>query len=271
MNPISLAPLASADASPLEQVTAAATAGFDAMGLPLAPAQPQYDLIANCAMRHEVRSALRDTGIRLLETGNIRLGVHDDPRKFVPLLDVGRELGAEYVLITGTDAVERPFAFDNFAQLCMLATSAGLRPMIEFVSYRSIASLDQARAIIEHSGSVDAGICVDPLHLSRSGSSPAALRALDPRYFPYAHFCDARVRVLDVATTKALHEESVHDRLYPGEGALWLDEFIDALPPRIPLNVEAPHRGHANDSPLVRAQAALAATRRFLARHYAAA
>lgn len=271
MNPISLAPLASADASPIEQVRAAATAGFDAMGLRLAPAQPQYDLIANKAMRAEVRAVLRDTGIRLLETGNIRLGIHDDPRKFAPLLEAGRDLGAEHVLVTGTDAAERPLALDNFALLCEFARSAGLRPMIEFVSYRSIASLDQARAIIEHSGSGNAGICVDPLHLSRSGSSPQALRDLDPHLFPYAHFCDAHGRVFDGSATKALHEESVHDRLYPGEGALWLDDFVDALPPGIPLNVEAPHRRHAADSPLDRARAALAATRLFLERHYATA
>jgi sugar phosphate isomerase/epimerase len=172
------------------------------------------------------------------------------------------------VLVTGTDSAERLHAYPNFAALAGLCKVAGLRPMIEFVSYRSIATLAQAVAIIGHAGSSWAGICVDPLHLCRSGSHPEALRELDPRLFPYAHFCDARRRELRAPSSQALHEESVHDRLYPGEGELWLDELLDALPPGLPLNVEAPHKAHAHESPLERAQAALAATRRFLQRYY---
>lgn len=269
MNVISLAPLASADIDPVEQVKAAAGAGFDAMGLRLTPARPEHDLVADVPQRREVIAALRDTGIRLLETGNIRLHPGDDVRKFLPVLEVGHELGAEHLLVTGTDAPERLDAFPNFAALCELAQGAGMRPMIEFVSYRSIASLEQAKSIIDNAGNPGAGICVDPLHLSRSGSGPSALRALDPRLFPYAHFCDARSREAADRSQKALHAESVADRLFPGEGALWLDEFLDALPAGLPLNVEAPHKSHANETPLARARAALAATRHFLEDYYA--
>lgn len=269
MNPIALAPLASADASPLEQVRAAAAAGFDAMGLRLAPTQPQFDLIGSRVLRREVAAAIHDTGIRLLETGNIRLAPDHDVSQYEALLAAGRELGAEHVLVTGTDAAGRPRVFDNFGRLCELCERYRLRPMIEFVSYRSIASLDQAHAIIAHAGSTNAGICVDPLHLSRSGAGPDALRAFDPGLFPYAHFCDARTRVPTTAAVAALHEESVHDRLYPGEGALWLSELLDALPAGLPLNVEAPHKAHAHETPADRAAATLSATRRFLAVYYA--
>jgi sugar phosphate isomerase/epimerase len=268
MNPIAMAPLAVADAGPLEQIRAAVAAGFDAMGLRIAPAHPEYDLIGNHALRREAAALLRDTGMRLLETGNVRLDPHHDIRDFLPLLEVGRELGAEHVLVTGTDSGERPFAFKNFGALCELCATLDLKPMIEFVSYRSIASLDQAQAIIADAGHANAGICVDPLHLSRSGSSPRALADCNPRLFPYAHFCDARTRVPNARTVSDLQHESVHDRLYPGEGALWLDEFLDALPAGLPLNVEAPRKAHAHLSPAERATEAAQATRRFLQRYY---
>ena len=33
-------------------------------------------------------------------------------------------------------------------------------------------------------------ICIDPLHLARSGGSPADVQALDTKYFPYAQISD---------------------------------------------------------------------------------
>src|SRR5665213_3186041 len=148
MNPIAMAPLAIADASPLDQISAAVAAGFDAMGLRLSPRHPAFDLIGDRPLRLEALAMLRDTGMRLLEAGNIRLARDHDARDFTPLLEAGAELGAEHVLITGSDSAERPFAFDNFAALSDLCATFKLRPMIEFVSYRSIATLAQAHAII---------------------------------------------------------------------------------------------------------------------------
>jgi len=60
---------------------------------------------------------------------------------------------------------------------------------------------------------------------------------------------------------------SRHDRLYPGEGELWLDDILDAMPLGIPISIEVPRIIHANCSVRDRAKLAGDALRLYLARY----
>jgi sugar phosphate isomerase/epimerase len=62
-------------------------------------------------------------------------------------------------------------------------------------------------------------ICVDPLHLARSGGSPADVKALDPKYFPYAQISDG---VLEPGepNPKLFGRLGLGTRKMPGEGTL---------------------------------------------------
>jgi hypothetical protein len=53
-------------------------------------------------------------------------------------------------------------------------------------------------------------------------------------------------------------------RLLPGEGGLWLEELLEALPRQIPISIEAPSARHAHLPAAERAKLALEATMEFL-------
>jgi sugar phosphate isomerase/epimerase len=87
-----------------------------------------------------------------------------------------------------------------------------------------------------------AGVLVDPLHLRRSGGSPAAVAVLAqsrPELFPYVQLCDAPLGAPHDGT-RGLYREAVTARLLPGDGELPLGELLGALPASLPLSVETP-------------------------------
>ena len=108
-------------------------------------------------------------------------------------------------------------------------------------------------------------ICIDPLHLARSGGSPADVKALDAKYFPYAQISDG---VLDPGEPNpALFGKlGLGTRAMPGEGTLPLRAVLAALPTDIPLSVELPHSlGPKGTSARDWAKTTLESTRNFLA------
>jgi sugar phosphate isomerase/epimerase len=268
MNRMSLAALTILDAGPVEQIRAAAAAGFDAVGLRLVPSEAtDVTVVGDAPMQREIKRLLADTGLSVVDMEIIRLLPDMDVATLLPALEVGAELGACYVLVTGNDPDPRR-ARENFASLCAAAAGFDLRVMLEFVSYRCVHTIEDAHQMIQEVGHAHAGICVDPLHLSRSGGNPEAIRPLDPSLFPYMQFCDARPLSSTPPAAAELARESLSGRLYPGEGALWLPELLDALPAQLPLSVEAPCMQHAHLPPTERARLAAQATRKFLEDYY---
>jgi sugar phosphate isomerase/epimerase len=77
---------------------------------------------------------------------------------------------------------------------------------------------------------------VDALHLSRSGGTPADVKAVDPKLFEYAQLCDAPAAIPDMDRMRL----EPGDRLLPGQGGLPLVELMRVLPADLPIAVEAP-------------------------------
>jgi sugar phosphate isomerase/epimerase len=184
-----------------------------------------------------------------------------------PALDVGADLGARFVLICGHDP-DRARMIDNFGRLCAAANERGLRPMLEFIPYTEVRNLKSAFDVLQAAAPRDAGLLVDALHLSRSGGSPADIRQYDPALFSYMHLCDA---MPTPPQGEAVRTEARGGRLYPGEGGLWLSDFLDAFPPGTPVGVEAPNASLASLSVVERGKLVGEATRRLLERHDRAA
>jgi sugar phosphate isomerase/epimerase len=80
-------------------------------------------------------------------------------------------------------------------------------------------------------------VLVDALHLSRSGGTPAEVARIDPALFEYAQICDAPAQI--PFDNQRLRQEP-SDRLLPGQGGLPLVDLVHALPPDLPLAIEAP-------------------------------
>ena len=124
-------------------------------------------------------------------------------------------------------------------------------------SRRANTGVDLVRRV----GAPNFGLLLDPLHLSRSGGSPADLKQVDPKRVVFAQFCDA---VAAIPPFEGLAIEARTGRRYPGEGALPLYDFLDALPDGTELEIEAPIDAYRSLGAVEQARRAAAAVRPYL-------
>ena len=237
---LSLHHLTMIDAHPLQLIDAAAAGGFNHCGIRLVaprPGDPLIDIAGDVAAVREVGRRLKDTGIRLLDIEAIWLGPATDIETLRRPLAAGAELGARYVLAVGYDD-DRFRLTENFGRLCDLAAQHGMTVMLEFITYCSIRTLGEARALVEESGRRNAGVLIDTLQFFRSGARPGDLDAVPPDLLHYMQLCDAP---RDGPTSiDARRHEARTDRRLPGAGELPLDELLRHLPANIPISLEAP-------------------------------
>lgn len=244
MSLISLAHFTIMKAGPLELIELAARAGFDAVGIRIQPpmaADPITSVTGDAQMQRAIKSALRDTGMALLDVEAFWLMPDTDMDEFLAGIETGAELGASHAIVVGNDP-DRARSLDRFASFCEHAKLFNLTPMLEFIPYTQVRTLPEAHAFLMESGADNAGLLIDALHLSRTGGTPADLAKYDPQLFRYAHICDAPAIVPPV---NELRHEARSERLYPGEGGLWLDDFVRAFPAGAPFAIEAPAAKHA--------------------------
>ena len=265
MPPLSLDHLTVIDATPLDLIDAAAAGGFDAVGLrivtPLA-AKDVFPVVGQPEVLRALKARMAATGIKIGLVESIWLGADADPAALAPALATAAELGAERALVAGNDADEARLV-DNLGRLAGIAKAHGLEIAFEFMPFTQVRSLAQALRIQEQVAAPNLRLLIDALHVSRSGADMRALPKLDSSVVGYVHLCDASATP---PPAEGLRDEARLDRLDPGEGALPLDDFLDAMPADVPIGVEAPCRAYAHLPPVERAQRAAQATRAFLAR-----
>ena len=257
---LSLAAGAMPDFSPQQTVAAAAASGWPAVGI-------WYDPETwTPATTIEIRDRIVDAGLVALDIEVIWLKPGpDDPAHFAAI-DAGAEIGAHNVLVVSSELDPMRTA-EKLARLSAHAASSGMRVCLEFAAFTTVGDVHSALAILDQAGCEDVGLLIDPLHLARTGGSPADLAAVDPHRFPYAQFCDAPASGPPPSDVPAIIHEALDLRLMPGDGALPLTELVAVLPRDTPLSVElrsaALRDGYPD--PVERARALLAATQRWLA------
>jgi sugar phosphate isomerase/epimerase len=219
--------------SPPDLVSIAAKAGFGAVGLRVSPAtddERPWPMSPGSPMLAETIRRCTDTGIAVLDVEAVRLGPGQPD--YAPVLEAAAALGARYLNAICEDPDLSRLA-DAFAGLTAAAAPYGVRPLVEFMAYRSVRTLEAAVAIATASGG--GGILIDALHVQRCGVDLASLRSVDKFLFSYAQVCDA-----PLAAPPDEIKESRAGRLLPGEGELPLHALLAALPEGIPVAVEAP-------------------------------
>lgn len=238
------------DVAPPDLVGLAADAGFDAVSLRISPAtdgEQPWPVSPGSRMLADTLRRLDDTGLRVLGAEAIRLdGTRGD---WEPVLAAAAELGARYLNAISEDSSLTRLA-DRFAELTQLALPYGVRPVIEFMSYKPVHTL--AAALNIAALSADGRVLVDALHVQRCGVSLADLAGADPALLSYVQLCDAPLepptglpppgalpRGQPVAGSD-LAVEARARRLLPGQGELPLAGLLGALPGDIPVGVEAP-------------------------------
>ncbi|MDE8654535.1 sugar phosphate isomerase/epimerase family protein [Novosphingobium album (ex Liu et al. 2023)] len=198
---------------------------------------PAFSLRDDAVLRREMIAAMADRGvsISLGEGCTIRDGaVADD---YARDLDVFAELGAQRINTVSMDPdLGRTCA--QFARLAELATERGLRITTEFAPSLTIADLPTALSVLRAIGRPDFRLLIDTMHLVRSGGGPEDIAALDPELIDYVQVCDAP----RVPRFESYFEESMFERMVPGEGELGLSAVLAALPADRVFSLEVPLR-----------------------------
>jgi sugar phosphate isomerase/epimerase len=256
---LSLAHLTVLDTTPPELVTVAAAAGFRSVGIRLTATPsvgvPPYDILRAGPLLRETLLRLADTGLSVLDTEFLRFEPEDPVGVPEGFLETSARLGAKNVLVMSAEPDEKR-TLERFCDLCDRASQYGLRVCLEFAIYTGVRTLADAARVVAQSKRSNSSVLIDALHFSRSGGVPAHVQQVDPSLFRYAQICDAGPDMPGPTDTPALVREARTRRLLPGEGVLPLKALVAALPPDLPLAIEAPCRATAELPALERAKRA---------------
>lgn len=254
---LGVAHLTALELPPELYIPAARRAGFDSIGLrahQTAPGTPFYPLPAGSAALQSVRRQLADEGIVLHDLEFVAIVPEIQPADVRPLLESAAELGAVSITVSGDDP-DWPRLVATFAAICELARPLGVRIDLEFMRWRAVASLADARAVIAAAGQPNGTILLDVLHFFRSGGALQELTELPPGLVGTVHLCDAPLAA--PATTEAIIAEARGARLLPGDGELPLAVVLRALAKApVDLSVELPMPRTTADERLSRSAAA---------------
>lgn len=203
-------------------------------------AYPSFSLREDAALRREMQAVMRDTGvsISLGEGCTIRPGVV--AADYARDLDLFAELGTERI---NTVSMEPDFGRTcaEFAQMAEMTAERGLRITTEFAPALAIGDLPTAVEAVRRIGRPDFRLLIDTMHLVRSGGGAADIAALDPDLIDYVQLCDAPL----TPRFESYLEESMFERMAPGEGELGLPELLAVLPAERVYALEVPLRSEA--------------------------
>lgn len=243
----SLAHLTVMNCPPPEMTYLAARAGYDFVSLRLIPlgvaGEPKY-LPEDKFMLRRTRTALNDTGLKVLDLELARIVEGFDPKSYLPAMEAAAELGARHVIssVWTKSRDDRSFIVDSFAALCDQAKPLGLSINLEFPAFSRLASLQEAADIVRAADRENGGVMVDMLYVHFSHMRLEELDALPRKWFRMAHLCDAPREVPE--TVDGLIHIARDARLYVGEGGIDIAAVVARLP-EIPLSIELPHNERA--------------------------
>ena len=256
---VSLAALTILDAGPAGQIRAAHAAGFTCVGLRLHPLLATDPKVAGTPLAEEVRTLMRETGLKLLEVGVFPIKPDLNVESLRPVLALSSELGARFIVCPVEDADETR-RLSTLRALCDLCAPLHLNVLVEFNPYSTCRSLGEARALALAAERPNAALVIDLLHLSRSGGSADDLKKVEPHLLQLVHYCDAAPMPEGERSMDELRAESRTARRLPGEGVLPLKDLLAAFPQGTPVSVEAPSKSLAGLSAEERARKVLKAT-----------
>jgi sugar phosphate isomerase/epimerase len=239
----SLAHLTVLGCTPPEMIHIAARAGYDFVGVRLIPmgvpgekARPPEDK----AMIRQMKTALEQTGVKLLDIELARIMTDMDPKAYVPAMEVGASLGARHVISSAwdTNRMDTHFIIERYMEICDLARPFNLTVDLEFPTFSRLTNLKEAAHVVRTANRPNGGILLDTLYLHLSRVDLAELDALPQEWFHFLHICDTRTEI--PATREDLIHIARDARLYMGEGCIDFNEILARLP-AVPISIELPN------------------------------
>lgn len=248
---------------PPDVLTAAAESGFKSVSVRITGRKKTDDfmhIVGNKPVMLDMKRRLKDGGLRLSNTSIYHMSPDITLEDVLPAIEASAELGASIMVATCADPDHARWT-QFAARFSEAAGKYGLKVALEFVPFSQCKTIEAGYAIVKNSGASNFGLLVDPLHLSRSGGSPADIAKVDPARIVFAQLCDAAAKI---PALEDLPNEARTGRFYPGDGALPLYDFLDALPAGIEIECEMPRMDYARLSPAEQAKHARAALRSYL-------
>jgi sugar phosphate isomerase/epimerase len=213
-------------------------------------------------LRSEMLAVMLDRGvsISLGEGCTVREGV--EAKDYRADLDLFVELGTERINVVSMDP-DFARTCDQFGVLAELTLERGMRITTELAPSLTIKDLPTALAALQQIGRPEFRLLIDTMHVVRSGSTPTDVAALNPDLIDYIQICDAPRQ----PPFASYNEESMFERMVPGEGELGLQELVAVLPEDRVYAVEVPLReaAKAGIGPHERLGRCVEATRKLLA------
>jgi len=242
-NQFSLAHLTVLGCAPPEMAYLASRSGYDYVSfrfIPLwTPGEPAY-LPEDKFMIRKTKAALAETGIKMLDLELARILADNDPKTYVPAMEVAAELGARHVISSAwtADRTDRNFLIERFSEICDLAKPFGLTVNLEFPSFSRLTNLQEAADIVRAANRPNGGILIDTLYVHFSRVKLEELDELPRKWFHLAHICDAPKEI--PTTRDGLVHVARDARLHLGEGAIDVAAILDRMP-QIPYSIELPN------------------------------
>lgn len=240
----SLAHLTLIGCTPPELVYIAARAGYDAVSPRFIPMNVPGEFSQSPVDKSQVqatKTALKTTGLKVLDVEIARITEDCDPRGFERALELGGELGAERMIMSAwtKSRGDRNFLVDVYAETCDLAEPYGLTVDLEFPSFSRLRTLDEALDIVRAADRPNSGILVDTLYLHLSRVDIGELIHVPPELLHFLHISDCLPGIAD--TREGMIQLARDARLYPGEG--WIDfaGIIERIPP-VDYSIELPNQ-----------------------------
>ncbi len=233
-----------------ERVEIAAAVGFNALGL------AHQDLLAlrDRLGYQQVRSIMAANGIKELEVETLRHWSASGDRGRASdamrrdLLEAAEALGARHIKVSGdTSGVEHSTQIlaDSFGKLCADAARVGSRVGIEIMPWSNFATITRTMEMVNAAAAPNGGVLLDIWHVARGGIDMAEIGRLPKEAIISIEINDAAAKPAD-----DLWEDTVHNRLLPGEGSFEIARFLSEVEKTGydgPIGVEVLSRKHRKE------------------------
>lgn len=223
----------------LTLIEVAASAGFAGVSpfVTPVPISPTPDLLTDVVTRRAVMRALRDRGLAVGIVEPFMLDGQSDWTLLERSAGLAAELGGTVNLLGLDDDPGR--LMESLGRMLHICRTEGVPAIIEAYPLSAIRSPVEALALAEQLGP-DVGLCVDTLHVIRSGGGWADIAALPTGRIRHVQFNDG-----PLTPPADRVEEAVFDRHLPGAGDFDLVSLLPLLPSHATIAVEAPSRSLA--------------------------
>ncbi len=237
----SLAYLTVLGCPPPEQIYIAGRAGYDYASLrPIymcLPGEPDFSLKPGSEMMRNVKTAMAETGVGVLDIELARVVEGMDMTRYERACEAAAELGAKH-LLSSIWTEDRAFYIQKFGEVCDLANRYGLTADLEYVPIAGVRTLSGALDVLNAVARDNMGLMIDIHHFHRAHDSVEDLSLVPREYFHFCHLCDAPAEIpTDQDEMRRILREA---RSYVGEGGIDVASILDAMP-EIPCSIELPN------------------------------